>query len=437
MSVKDEGSSRSEGQRDPTDPTDRSVARPPPEPGRGWRARWAVFEERVRAGLADSAERHPRIVSAFRTIVRYRLWIIGAAALAMAIVDGRGSFEVQDPQLFIDAGKKLFSGDALNVFADETVQEGPLGLLFWGVIGYVAELVNVDPRMIAALVIYLGFTFAIVFLIRSAFRERRRPSEDLEFFVAAIVLFGGLAWTMLSTGHIAEGVIPLLWFQAAREARHGRLDRAGVLIALSAGLKLWGVLGVPILLLNPEFDWRKLIRAGAVTAAVAALLYAPFILFGDYNSLDYKWDIANSSLIHTLFPESTTFTWQMRAAQSAIVVTLGSVLALFAGGRPQADWALPLALVATKLTLDPIVFEYYGLSLGITVLLAAAVDFARAAQWQRLLPSAAIYLLVYPSWGLHGNTLGALGLVVAGLRVWLGYGRKRGMAKGFGEHGSR
>src|SRR5918992_1957369 len=131
--------------------------------------KWAVFrertEERVRAGLADSAERHPRIVAVLRTIVRFRLWIIGAAALAMAIVDGRGSFEIQDPQLFIEAGKKLFSGDALNVFADETVQEGPLGLLFWGVIGQISTLINVDPRMIAALVIYPGFTFAVVFLI--------------------------------------------------------------------------------------------------------------------------------------------------------------------------------------------------------------------------------------------------------------------------------
>lgn len=353
-------------------------------------------EERVRAALADSAERHPRIVAVFQTIVRYRLWIIGASALTMAILDGRGSFEIQDPQLFIESGKKLLSGDALNVFADPTVQEGPIGLLFWGVIAQISDLVNVDPRMVAALVIYPGFTFAVVFLIRSAFRERERPSEDLELFAAAIVLFGGLAWTMLSTGHIAEGVIPLLWFQAARDARHGRLDRAAILIALSTGLKLWGVLGIPILLLNPEFDWRKLTRAAAVTGGAIALLYAPFALFGEFNSLDYKWDIANSSLIHKLFPDSETFTWQMRAAQSAIVVSLGSVLAVFAHGslRPNFDWVAPLVIIAIKTVLDPITFEYYSLGPLILGLAGSGFLVALIAPWFRLGVATTLYLLV-------------------------------------------
>jgi hypothetical protein len=378
----------------------------------GWRVGWTRIEERVRAGVAESAERHPRVVAVLRTFVRYRLWIIGVAALTMAVVDGCGSFEVQDPQLFITTGKKLFSGDALDIFSDPTVQEGPIGLLFWGVVGHISDLVNVDPRMIAALVIYLGFTFAVVLLIRSALSERERPSEDLELFAAAIVLFGGLAWTMLSTGHIAEGVIPLLWFQAARDARHGRLDRVGILIALSAGLKLWGVLGVPILLLNPTFDWRKLLRAGAITAGVIALLYAPFMLFGDYNSLDYKWDIANSSLIHKLFPDSTTFTWQMRAAQSAIVVALGSALALLARDGPHADWAIPLAIIAAKLLLDPIVFEYYTLSTNLGGFIAAALVCSGGTEWLRLPIVEGTHLLLSPLWLVGGNSSAAVGMCV-------------------------
>lgn len=374
-----------------------------------WRAR---TEERLRAGMADSARRHPRIATFLRTIVRYRLWIIGAAALAMAIVDGRGSFEIQDPQLFIDAGKKLFSGDALNVFADETVQEGPLGLLFWGVIGQIAALVNVDPRMVAALVVYPGFTFAVVYLIRHTFRDLNRPSEDLEFFATAIVLFAGLAWTMLSTGHIAEGVIPLLWFQAARDARRGRLNRAALLIALSAGLKLWGILGIPILLLNPVFDWRKLIRAGAITAGVAALFYAPFVFVGEYNSLDYQWDIADSSLIHKLFPDSDTFTWQMRAAQSGIVVALGSALALFGRGRLHALWAVPLAIIATKLLLDPIVFEYYTLTASMLAALAGSLTTISLPRWLRVGAAIGAYLVIFPFWLGGGYAMSSLDPVV-------------------------
>lgn len=364
---------------------------------------WTRTEERLRAGMADSARRHPRIAAALRTIVRYRLWIIGAAALAMAIVDGRGSFEIHDPQLFIDAGKKLFSSDALDVFADKTVQEGPLGLLFWGVIGHLADLINVDPRMVAALIIYPGFTFAVVLLIRSALAERDRPSEDLEFFAAAIVLFAGLAWTMLSTGHIAEGVIPLLWFQAARDARHGRMERAGVLIAVSTGLKLWGILAIPILLLNPDFNWRKLLRAGAMTVAVAVLFYAPFILFGEYNSLDYRWPIADSSLIHKLFPDSETFTWQMRAAQSAIVVALGATLALFTRGRTLVDWALPLVIVGAKLLVDPIVFEYYVMTIDVLALIGSCAFVARYPSWMRLVPVALTLLAISPTWISGGD----------------------------------
>jgi hypothetical protein len=364
---------------------------------------WRRSEERIRAGVADSAERHPGIAAALRAIVRYRLWIIGAAALAMAIVDGGGSFEIHDPQLFLDVGKKLFSGDALNVFADENVQEGPLGLLFWGVIGHVADLINVDPRMIAALVIYPGFTFAVVFLIRSALAERDRPSEDLEFFAAAIVLFGGLAWTMMSTGHIAEGVIPLLWFQAARDARKGRMDRAALLLAISTGFKLWGILGLPILLLNPEFNWRKLIRAGAITVGVTALFYAPFVLFGEYNSLDYRWDIADSSLIHKLFPDSDTFTWQMRAAQSAVVATTGGAIALLGRRRLAVDWAIPLALVAIKLILDPIIFEYYGMSIVLSLVVGASVACASQTCWTRLL---IVALAVVPGMASLGLAVG-------------------------------
>lgn len=363
---------------------------------------WARTEERLRAGVADSAARHPRLAGFLRTVVRYRLWIVGAAALTMAIVDGRGSFEIQDPQLFIEAGKKLFSDDALNVFADETVQEGPLGLLFWGVIGQISELVNIDSRMIAALVIYLGFTFAIVFLIRSALAERNRPSEDLEFFAAAIVLFGGLAWTMLSTGHIAEGVIPLLWFQAARDARHGRLDRSGLLIALSAGLKLWGILGIPILLLSSTFDRRKLLRAGAITVGVAAAIWLPFALLGEFNSLDYRWPIADSSLIHKFFPDSETFTWQMRVAQSGIVVVLGSAFAVLGRGRLYVLWAVPLGVVAVKLLFDPIVFSYYSLSIALWVLFLTVLLLEGWLTWVRILAGVAFSLTLYPTWFLRG-----------------------------------
>jgi hypothetical protein len=366
---------------------------------------------RWRGDLAASGDRHPRIRAGFQLFVRYRLWIIGAVALTVAILDGRGAFDVHDPVLFVNAGKKLFTGDALNAFADRTVQEGPLALLIWGLIGYLSDLLNVGARMVASVLLQVGFTFAVVWLIRSSFAERDRPSADLELFAGLLVVLGGLSWTVLSTGHLAEGFIPLLWFQAAREARHGRLERAGLLIALSGGLKLWGVLGVPILLLGPVLDWRKLMRGVAIAAGVIAFLYAPFALFGDFNTFDYRWDIASTSVVHKLFSDSATFSWAMRVTQSVVVVVVGGALALFIRGRQRADWTVPIGIVAVKLLLDPIVFSYYSLTLAVLALLGAALVVRKLPPWVRVLGAAGAYLLLYPSWLLDGNVVGVVALV--------------------------
>lgn len=383
------------------------------------------MRSRLEAELAASGERHPRLRAAFGFVLRHRLWVIAGLALVVAVLDGGGHFEVQDPQLFIHAGRRLFGGDALNVFADKAVQEGPLALLFWGLVGFISDLINVNARMVASIVIYVGFTLALVLLIRRAFEERERPSADIELFAAAIVLLGGFTWTMLSTGHIAEGVIPLLWFQAARDARRGRVERAGLLIALSAGLKLWGVLGVPLLLLDPDLSVGKLVRGALVAGGGAALLYAPFALFGTFNTFDYRWQVAGSSFVHRLFPGDPTFSWEQRVAQSAIVVLVGSGLAWMARGSRRALWAVPLALIGAKLVLDPILFEYYSLSLGVAALLAGVLVARRWPQWVRVPGAALVYLVLDPSWLLDGNELALPGLVIATAACLEIYRRRR------------
>ena len=370
------------------------------------------IEDRLRTELAASGERHPGIRAAWRWFVRHRLWFVVGAALLVAVLDGRGSFEVQDPSLFISAGKKLLSLHPLDAFADKTVQEGPLALAFWGLIGYVADLINVDPRMVASIAINVGFTLAVVFTIRRAVEEADRPSVDLELFATAIVLLGGLTWTMLSTGHIAEGLIPLLWFHAARCARRDEPERAAVLLALSTGLKLWGILGLPILLLLPDRTLRKLGTGFAIALALTALCYWHF-LAGATAPLHYEWEIARTSPIHALFPDSTSFTWQMRVAQSATVVVIGGVLALWAGRRRHSLWAVPAGLVGAKLLLDPIVFSYYPLSVEVLALVAAAMLVGSWPSWVRLLGAALLLLALYPSWLLEGNLIGVVLLLVA------------------------
>lgn len=341
------------------------------------------------------------------------MWLIVVVALIAAWLDGRGAFDVADPRLFIHAGKQLLGSHPLDVFADRTVQEGPLALLFWGVVGRIADLVNVQPRAIAAVASYLGFSVALAACLRAAFGELGRPSADVELLAVVVFLFGGLGSTMLSTGHFAEGAIPLLWFQAARTARSGRVERAGLLVAVAAGLKLWGALGVPILFLDPDLDWARLVRGAVVAVGVGALFYAPFALFGTFHLLDYRWDVARSSFLHRLFPGATSFSWRMRVLQSGLVVVAGCALALFGRLRRHASWAVPIGIVAVKLLLDPIVFEYYPVSLALLGLLAAGLLVAGWPSWLRLVPVVVIYVVLYPAWLLDGSIVGVVALGAA------------------------
>jgi Glycosyltransferase family 87 len=374
--------------------------------------RRAGLQQRLSSELAASGSRHPRLRAAWRWFVRHRLWFVVGAALVVAFLDGRGSFEVQDPSLFVAAGKKLLSLHPLDAFADKTVQEGPLALAFWGLVGYVADLIRVDPRMVASLAINVGFTLAAVFTLRALLEERERPSADLEVFAAAILLLGGLTWTMLSTGHVAEGLIPLLWLHAARSARRESSQRAAILIGLATGLKLWGILGLPVLLLVPAGGLRKLAVSGVTAIGLSALFYA-HLAFGATAPLHYEWEIAASSPIHGLFPDSTSFTWQMRVAQSATVVIAGAALAFALRGRRHADWAVPAALVGAKLLLDPIVFSYYPLSVQVLALVGAAALVAPWPAWVRLVGAGLLFLVLSPAWLFQGNLAGVVLLVVA------------------------
>ncbi len=53
-------------------------------------------------------------------------------------------------------------------------------------------------------------------------------------------------------GHPAQALVPLLWVLAGFEVRAGRAWPAGLLIGVSAGFEVWGILGVAIVVLAPR-----------------------------------------------------------------------------------------------------------------------------------------------------------------------------------------
>ena len=168
--------------------------------------------------------------------------------------------------------------------------------------------------------------------------------------------------------------IPLLWIAAAPQARRGRGGLAAALLTLSAGLELWGILGLPVLLLLPRVRSAAL-WALAAGAALCALLL-PFAAFGRFNMLAYHWEVADGTLLHLFVAAHTPFTWPLRALQGGAAIAAGALAARRLRHSSQAVWVVPLAVVATRIVLDPIYNPWYWLAPQTLGVLGAAAFLA-------------------------------------------------------------
>jgi hypothetical protein len=176
-------------------------------------------------------------------------------------------------------------------------------------------------------------------------------------FVGVGALGLGLITDMAEIGHPSELFIALTWLLAARAARRDQMLLAGVLLGASAGFETWGLLGAPILFLIMSF--RRTVIAGVVAIVVAASIYAPFALGGDFHMFQVHWDIAGG-LPAYLFGQDTHFTWPMRLAEAVIVVSVGSALALALRRRTaNVVWIVPAVTSICRIFLDPVRYGYY------------------------------------------------------------------------------
>lgn len=163
------------------------------------------------------------------------------------------------------------------------------------------------------------------------------------------------------------------WIAAATLATKNRTVWAGVLIGLGAGFETWAVLGLPVLLLSGH--WRKTARAVAVAGLVTIALYLPFLIAGPFRMGQVVWNVAPTSLIHSLDPRLTGLPWSGRLAQSAVVVSLG-VLAWLGGRRTSAPavavWLVPAVIALSKAITEPAGYEWYWLPPQLALLAGAA-----------------------------------------------------------------
>jgi hypothetical protein len=286
--------------------------------------------------------------------------VLSAAAIALAVPPG----DTGDLAYFVHASERLFSGDWASTYDDPSLQVGPLQLLVFGAADLLGGALGVSTTRVVALVVGAGVATLFVLVARRLLAPRQDGIVLLAAGLAPVAL--GLTFDAFRYGHPAQVVVPLLWVLAGLEARAGRDWRAGALVGLSAGFELWGLLGVAVLVVTPRA--AQAVRATAWAVLVAAALFAPFAL-SDFAMLDYRWIVNGDTPLSLVVEPGTEFTWPLRLLQGAAALLAGALVTWRSRHTSAALWAGPLAVVTTRLALDPVRYPWYWLALETLVLL--------------------------------------------------------------------
>lgn len=197
-------------------------------------------------------------------------------------------------------------------------------------------------------------------------------------------------------------------------SKRDRPGASGIALGIAAGLKLWGGLGLPLLLLVPRAS--RAASALVIAAATSVSMYLPFILGGNFRSFDYTWTVRAQSPVRLLLGVESRFTWPMRLGQSALVVAGGVAMVLWARRRSSVVWTGPFAMIALRLLTDPLDYHYYWLPAGIVALVGLSSVVTHRPSSIRVPLAAGYYLTSIPFFVLKG---GALAVWIAGAALAL------------------
>jgi len=284
-----------------------------------------------------------------------------AAGIALLVEPG----DTGDLPFFVHTSEKLFSADWANVFANPDVQVGPLQLLLFRL----GDVAGILP-----LLVQVGVA-ALLWVVAGRLLTGRDPRAQLMVGLAAVAL--GLTYGAYQDGHPAQVLVPLVWVLAGLEARKGRTLWAGALVGLSAGFELWGLLGAVVFVLAPHV--RAALAGLATEAFVAAGLFLPFVIAGEFRMFEYRWSVNGDTLLSLVVDPGTRFTWAMRVLQGTLALGVGLGLAWPLRRTLHAVWLAPLGTVAVRLALDPVRYPWYWLAVETLALLGAAEFLTSAA----------------------------------------------------------
>jgi hypothetical protein len=203
-----------------------------------------------------------------------------------------------------------------------------------------------------------------LYLVRSLATDNGEHRTVRDFGIGISLICGPLAGVGVA-GHFEEPLIAGLLLLAALRAKEGQDTSAALWLAMASGFKLWGLLGVPILLLGATRP--ALLRRLAIFGVACAALYLPFFLFGTVRTFDFSWPVWPSATVG-FFLTGRPFSWQLRMLQGALVCVGGAGLAL---RKSVPAWALPTAVIAIRLLFDPEQVPYYWVALVVCLVVGA------------------------------------------------------------------
>jgi len=298
-----------------------------------------------------------------------RVWVpVLTCAAVVAYLDRES--DPGDLVYFVHRGEHLVSGGWASTFADPMLQSGPLQLAVFGAVRNLTALAFLIELTVAGLLLYVA--------------GRIGAGDRIRLAVGLLAVGAGLTHIAFVDGHPAEAIVPLLWVLAGLWAREDRTLQAGALIGLSAGLELWGVLGLPLLLLAPRR--RRALAGAAVEAAVVIGMLAPFALAGTFRMFQYDWHVASGTLLSLFVAPGAHFGWPLRLLQSALALAAGGSVALALRRNVHACWLAPLAVALVRLVLDPLSFGWYWLEVEALVLVGATLLLTALPERRRATP---------------------------------------------------
>lgn len=288
--------------------------------------------------------------------------VMGLAAYIMGLTPGEYT-------LFGPAGFNLLTGHWNLVFANPKVQAGPFELFPYGI----ARVLGLHTQ-VQWFIFYLVMLYAMTFLLSLVIylpvtRINGRFGRYLPLFVLGIALLGAFLPTDVVRGHPAESMVPLLWIVAACLSRERMFAAAGVVIALSAGFEVWGLLGVPVLFLATS---PRIIRAAIAAIITAAVIYLPFVLTGTFRMFEYHWFVSLGTLYRLVWPTLTSFPWTLRVVQAVLALAAGWGVALATRKTVYGVWLVPMAIISVRFVFDPLLDFYYWMAPATVALCALA-----------------------------------------------------------------